>query len=133
MTTGLTQASIQKTVCMPGWTASVRPSASFTGGIKRRMLRQAGLKPSEGANYELDRFVPLALGGHPRSLENLWLQPWAGEWSAKHKDRLERSLQVAVCAGKVSLSAARALFGQQSAKWNFPFSSPATRVAVVTA
>jgi hypothetical protein len=40
-------------------------------------------------------------------LDNLWLQSWEGEWSAKVKDRLERKLQVMVCSGKLALSAAR--------------------------
>jgi hypothetical protein len=57
--------------------------------------------------YELDHYVPLALGGHPRSKDNLWLQPWDGKWSARTKDRLERKLQVMVCAGRLSLKAAR--------------------------
>jgi hypothetical protein len=40
------------------------------------ILKRAGLDPADAAKYELDHFVPLALGGHPRSEDNLWLQPW---------------------------------------------------------
>ena len=40
-------------------------------------------------------------------VDNLWLQPWTGPWSAKVKDRLERKLQVVVCAGQLSLRSAR--------------------------
>jgi hypothetical protein len=68
---------------------------------------RAGLSASEATVYELDHFVPLALGGHPRSEDNLWLQPWDGDWNTRIKDRLERTLQVAVCAGKLTLDAAR--------------------------
>jgi hypothetical protein len=57
--------------------------------------------------YELDHYVPLALGGHPRSEDNLWLQPWDGKWSARTKDRLEKKLQVMVCAGRLTLQTAR--------------------------
>ena len=103
----VTQATISTTICVSGWTATVRPSTSYTQGVKRRMLLQAGLDPSEALKYELDHFVPLALGGHPRSLDNLWLQTWDGQWSARVKDRLEHTLQVMVCAGKISLEAAR--------------------------
>jgi hypothetical protein len=71
------------------------------------MLIRAGLKPADSLKYELDHFVPLALGGHPRSEENLWLQSWVGEWSARIKDRLERKLQVLVCSGRLTLHAAR--------------------------
>ena len=103
----VTQATVATTICVPGWTSTVRPSPSFTNAVKLRMLKRAGLEPGEAAEYELDHFVPLALGGHPRSEENLWLQPWSGTWGARVKDQLERRLQVMVCAGQLSLQTAR--------------------------
>ena len=86
---------------------TVHPPIAYTQRLKQRMLARAGLKPAEALNYELDHFVPLALGGHPTSEDNLWLQSWVGEWSARIKDRLERKLQVTVCAGRLRLDAAR--------------------------
>lgn len=62
---------------------------------------------STASSYELDHRVPLALGGHPRNLRNLELQPWGGEAGARKKDRIERRLQVLVCSGKVRLRAAQ--------------------------
>ena len=103
----VTQDTIQTTICVSGWTATIRPSTSFTNGLKQLMLSRAGLSSGDASNYELDHYVPLALGGHPRSEDNLWLQPWNGTWSAKVKDRLERRLQVMVCAGEVTLHAAQ--------------------------
>ena len=41
------QSNIETTICVSGWTATVRPSVSFTQGVKRRMLEQAGVDPSE--------------------------------------------------------------------------------------
>src|SRR5947209_4598391 len=96
----VTQANVDKTICVPGWTATVRPATSFTQGLKRVMLVRAGLPPGDSIKYELDHFVPLAVGGHPRSEDNLWLQKWDGAWNARIKDRLERKLQVMVCAGE---------------------------------
>ena len=94
-----------------GYTATVRPSSSFTDGIKLRLLREADLSPDRASEFELDHRVALAVGGHPRSLENLALQPWEGASGAKRKDRLERRLQQLVCAGKLALKRAqRALF-----------------------
>jgi hypothetical protein len=95
-------------MCVAGWTATVRPSTSFSQGLKRLMLTRAGLDPGDAMVYELDHFVPQALGGHPRSTDNLWLQRWDGNWNAPTKDRLEKKLQVMVCAGKLALSRARA-------------------------
>ena len=57
--------------------------------------------------YELDHFIPLALGGHPRKPENLWLQPWNGPWGAKTKDQLEVKLKSLVCSGRLLLADAR--------------------------
>ena len=68
------QGNVAQTICVPGWTATIRPSKSFTQGLKRVMLARAGLPPTEAVKYELDHFVPLAVGGHPRSEDNLWLQ-----------------------------------------------------------
>jgi hypothetical protein len=70
-----TQASLPQTICVRGWTATVRPSTSYTNAVKSKLLRQQGLPQADSANYELDHLIALALGGHPRKPENLWLQP----------------------------------------------------------
>jgi hypothetical protein len=67
-------------------------------------LQTAGQDPSSAGEYELDHIVPLALGGHPRALDNLQLQPWP---EARRKDRLEVKLQCLVCSGQVSLGEAQ--------------------------
>lgn len=103
----VTQATIMQSICMPGWTATVRPSSTYTNGVKAKLLREHGLQPSDADRFELDHLVPLALGGHPRRIENLWLQPWAGEWSARRKDQLELRLKALVCSGALPLAEAR--------------------------
>ncbi len=101
------QTTIDQTICVPGYTRQVRPSTSYTNGVKRKLLRVAGIEVSRISDFELDHIVPLALGGHPRRLENLMLQPWEGTDGAKRKDRLEVKLQCLVCAGQVSLAEAQ--------------------------
>lgn len=101
------QGNVAETICVPGWTATVRPSTSFTQGLKKVMLARAGLPAADAVKYELDHFVPLAVGGHPSSEDNLWLQRWDGAWNARVKDRLERRLKVMVCAGEITLHTAR--------------------------
>jgi hypothetical protein len=103
----VSQATIQRTVCVAGYTSSVRPSTSYTKGVKARLLREQGLPSASASEFELDHVIPLALGGHPRNMANLALQPWEGENSAKTKDRLERKLQALVCADKLPLDIAR--------------------------
>jgi hypothetical protein len=105
------QETIQQTICVSGYTASVRPSTTYTNRVKAKLLRETGRSPTAAADYELDHRLPLALGGHPRNLKNLELQPWEGEDGAKRKDRLERRLQRLVCAGSEPLAnAQRAIY-----------------------
>jgi len=112
----VTQETVASTICMPGYTRSLRPASSYTQAIKRRLLREAGLRESQQSDYELDHRVPLALGGHPRKLSNLALQPWAGEHGATRKDLLEVRLQRLVCHGQLSLHAAQVCIAED---WEF--------------
>ena len=101
------QGNINTTIASPAGQQLCDLHRRTQMGLKHVMLARAGLDASEATKYELDHFVPLALGGHPRSDDNLWLQPWDGAWNARIKGRLERTLQVMVCAGKLTLHAAR--------------------------
>ena len=103
----VTPATIHETICVPGYTKSVRPSTTYTNGVKRKLLRKSGLPDTDAGRYELDHIIPLALGGHPRKLSNLMLQPWDGEHGAKRKDHLEVRLHVEVCHGSKSLETAQ--------------------------
>lgn len=110
----VSQATIHQTICVPGWTATVRPSTSYTNGVKLKLMREQGLASSDAFRYELDHYVPLALGGHPRNPRNLWLQLWDGEWGARTKDRLEVKMKTLVCAGHLTLESAQ---GAVRANW----------------
>lgn len=101
------QSTIAETICTPGYTKDVRPSTTYTNGVKFKLMRERGLDTANASDYELDHIIPLALGGHPRNLKNLMLQPGEGEDGAKRKDRLEVKLQCLVCSGQVTLELAR--------------------------
>ena len=108
----VTPATLGQTICRAGYTRTVRPSTSFTNGIKKRLLREQSMDFEAGkGGYELDHIIPLALGGHPRNVHNLTLQPWEGPYGAKRKNRLEVKLQCLVCSGEV------ALYEAQDAIW----------------
>lgn len=79
----VTQATISKTIGVRGWTKRVRPPESFTEPIKLRLMREHGYTDSP-ADYELDHFIPLEVGGSS-NLSNLWLEP-IGEARRKDKD-----------------------------------------------
>lgn len=106
----VTQANIRNTVCVKGWTKTVRPPASYTNRLKKRQLRQLGYVDSNPRVFEEDHLIPLSLGGHPTDARNLWPQPRESEWGADRKDELEFALYKGVCRGEVSLEDARRAF-----------------------
>jgi hypothetical protein len=101
------QETIDQTICVPGYAKGVRPATSYTNGVKQMLFQRAHMNPALAQTYELDHIIPLALGGHPRKVENLALQPWEGENGAKRKDRLEVKLQCLVCSNQVTLREAQ--------------------------
>jgi len=108
----VSDATIGGTICLSGYTKSVRPPTSYTKRVKAARLSEAGIAQTRAREFELDHIVPLALGGHPRNPSNLALQPWDGEHGAKMKDILERRLQELVCSGQVTLIDARLCIAQ---------------------
>ena len=96
-----------RTICVSGYTKTVRPGTRYTNGVKAKRIRETGIEASRISDYQLDHLVPLAVGGRPRKLSNLMLQPWYGENSATEKDRLEVRLQHLVCSHRISLDAAQ--------------------------
>ncbi len=103
----VTQATIGSTICVSGWTATVRPPASYTNALKVQQIAAYGYSDTATADYEEDHLVPLELGGAPRSPQNLWPEPRYGSGTAANKDTVENKLKKAVCAGTVSLDDAR--------------------------
>jgi len=103
----VTQDTINQTICVPGYTKSVRPATSYTNGVKQMLMQRAKMNPSLAQYYELNHIIPLALGGHPRKLDNLALQIREGENGAERKDRIETKLQCLVCSHQVTLAEAQ--------------------------
>jgi len=98
----ITQANITSTVCVPNWSASVRPPTSYTSPIKERLCKEQNC--GDSSNYELDHYVSIVLGGSPTDLKNLVLQPYP---EARQKDTVENYLHRQVCSNKMTLIAAQ--------------------------
>ena len=96
----VTQANIKKTICVSGYTKTIRPPVSYTNALKKKQIAQYKYTDRVLSHYEEDHLIPLAVGGNPRDPSNLWPEPLA---SAKKKDKLEKRAQTLVCAGKVPL------------------------------
>lgn len=106
----VSQSNLHRTICVPGYTRTIRPPEPYTEALKRRQLRAYGYRDQHLRDYEEDHLVPLELGGAPRDPKNLWPEPRYGHWNARRKDRLENALHRRVCRGRVSLPTAQAAF-----------------------
>ena len=106
----VTQANIGRTICVHGWTTSIRPSVGYTNRVKREMLGLA--RGVDTHAYELDHFIPLELGGHPTDKRNLWPQLWTGACGAHAKDAVENDLHRRVCNRTMTLAAAQVAITQ---------------------
>jgi hypothetical protein len=102
----VTQATIGSTICVPGYTRTVRPPESVTYPEKRAAMAAYGAAGSTGA-YEYDHLVSLELGGSPNVAANLFPEPYAGPYGARVKDRLENALHDLVCSGRLRLAVAQ--------------------------
>ncbi|HZE40623.1 MAG TPA: hypothetical protein VE172_17610 [Stackebrandtia sp.] len=103
----VTQSTIDTTICVSGWTSTIRPPTSYTNPLKVQGIADYGYSDTDLADYEEDHLIPLELGGAPRDPENLWPEPHYGSPTAYTKDGVETKLKNAVCDGRVTLSAAR--------------------------
>jgi len=104
----VTPQTLQQTVCVPAYAASVTPTAAADRSTMLEMMQRAGIDQALSGTYVLDRRVPVALGGHPTQAGNLQLLEWGGAYGEQRKQALERRLLLMVCEGKLSLGAAQA-------------------------
>jgi hypothetical protein len=105
----VTQATIGKTICKPGWTATIRPPLAYTDALKRQQIAAYGYTDTKLSSYEEDHLVPLELGGSPTDPRNLWPEARVSVGGrAEDKDRAENAGKVAVCSGLATLAAAQA-------------------------
>lgn len=105
----VTQANIKQTICVTGWTATIRPSQSYTHQLKVQGIKNYGYKDTNLAHYEEDHLISLELGGSPTDPKNLWPEPGA---SPNPKDGVESSLRVRVCNGTMTLQSAQTKIAQ---------------------
>lgn len=105
----VTQANIHSTICVSGYTKTVRPPSSYTTALKRAQLMGAYsyFTDKSTSSYEEDHLISLELGGSPTDVKNLWPEPYASTQGARVKDRLENKLHDLVCAGAIPLATAQ--------------------------
>ena len=108
----VTQANIRSTICVSGWTATVRPPVSYTNALKYSQLHSGYNLDGDMnmKNYEEDHIVPLEVGGHPSDPRNLFPEPRNIRNGAFVKDQLENRMHRLVCTGQLTLRKAQAVF-----------------------
>jgi hypothetical protein len=103
----VTQQNIQQTVCVKGYTKTIRPPAHFTNKLKKRQIREYGYADRNPKHFEEDHLIALSIGGAPDDPRNLWPEPRNSEWGAAKKDQLEFVLFKMVCNQEISLAEAQ--------------------------
>ena len=99
----VTQATIGSTICVTGWTRTIRPSTEYTNALKRKQMR-AYRETGTEADYQEDHLISLELGGHPTDSRNLWPEPYP---RASQVDMIENDLNRQVCDGSLTLAEAQ--------------------------
>ena len=99
----VTQATIGSTICVRGWTRTIRPPTDYTNALKAKQLRAYGLT-GPLSSYQEDHLISLELGGHPTDPRNLWPEPYP---RASRVDAIENELNGQVCEGSLTLAAAQ--------------------------
>jgi len=100
---GVSQATTATTICVRGWTATVRPSVAYTNKLKREQLAAEG-SPYAPREVEEDHRMPLELGGAPSDPQNLSPEH---PRSPNPKDQEESRLREGICVGRVTLAQAQ--------------------------
>ena len=99
----ITQDNIDTTICVSGYTKTVRPPVAVTNKLKAQSRQDYGWTGDMGA-AEYDHLISLEIGGAPSDIANLWFEP--GKIPNK-KDAVEHQLHKLVCSHKVPLLAAQ--------------------------
>jgi hypothetical protein len=95
----VTQRTIATTICVHGYTRSIRPPSEYTSGLKMRQMLTYRLGGSP-SRYQEDHLISLELGGHPTDPRNLWPEPYP---RAADVDRIENELNRRVCMHRMTL------------------------------
>ncbi|WP_227982654.1 hypothetical protein [Nocardia spumae] len=107
----VTPETIRSTICVGGYTQSIRPPASITDREKRANAQSYGYT-GDLRDAEYDHLISLELGGDPNDPRNLWVEPpspdhRSGAGPRNPKDTVENQLHELVCSGAVGLADAQ--------------------------
>lgn len=105
----VTQENIYQTICVSGYTRTVRPSSSKMRRMKLESMAEYGVAEKDPGGFEYDHLISLQLGGSPSDERNLWPEP---DDAPNPKDAIEGRLHDLVCEGEISLAEAQERIAQ---------------------
>lgn len=94
-----TPGNLRATICTPGWVGTARAPDQELVPVKAAAVVAYNVRGQSVLNY----LVPLSLGGSS-DVSNLWVMPVE---IGNPKDRVDATLNKAVCSGTISLGAAQ--------------------------
>ncbi len=103
----VTQNNIKTTICVSGYTKTVRPPVSYTNGLKLQQIKEYGYADTNPKDFEEDHLISLEIAGSPIDPKNLWPETYGGSLGAREKDKVENYLHDAVCGGIITLDEAQ--------------------------
>jgi hypothetical protein len=106
MTPGVVAVADVTTLCNPDYVDGFRRHVGKK--LRDQIFHAYGIYDRDRSEFELDRLLPVELGGSPDDPKNLWPQSRVIEpWNAGVKNRLEDVLHKKLCAGEIPLSEAQ--------------------------
>jgi hypothetical protein len=99
----VTQETVGSTICVRGWTRTIRPPTDYTNTLKAQQMREYGVR-GPPSDFQEDHLISLELGGHPTDPRNLWPEPYP---RAREVDGIENELNDKVCSGELTLREAQ--------------------------
>lgn len=108
LTPGVINPHVNKSmVCVKGYTAG-KDVRHVTLKTKKEVFKRYNIPWSDHSKYEVDHFISLELGG-ANDINNLWPEPYYGEWTARKKDVVETGLHRQICKGQITLKDAQTI------------------------
>jgi Excalibur calcium-binding domain len=111
----VTQATINRTICVAGYAETIRPSESITEPEKLASMAAYGYSGRSPSDFEYDHLVSLELGGAVSDPRNLWPESGA---SPNPKDSVENALHHMVCDGQMLLAQAQHIIATDWLGWD---------------
>jgi Protein of unknown function (DUF3761) len=121
----VTQDNIGQTICVSGYTKTVRKASSKT---KSKVFAKYHISKKDRSKYVIDHLIALSLGGS-NDAKNLWPEPKKGDRNSISKDTVEAQLHTLVCNGAVPLATAQTAI---AANWTTAGTTVTTTASTTT-